>query len=123
MTSESPAARYTLIGPDGSTYTSPTPASFGGHRRSRLFGRLDCPAAFRAISRGGYVAHRVFFADEAAAVQAGYRPCAVCLPKRYARWKQAAPSRARPEAPASGLGVARASDAHTAGRPRSAGPA
>jgi methylphosphotriester-DNA--protein-cysteine methyltransferase len=29
----------------------------------------------------------VFFADEATAVAAGYRPCAVCLPERYAAWK------------------------------------
>lgn len=26
-----------------------------GHRRSRIYGRLDCPAALRAIARGGYV--------------------------------------------------------------------
>ena len=59
----------------------------GGHRRGRIYGRLDCPAARRAIARGGYVSERVFFADETAAVAAGYRPCAVCLPERYTRWK------------------------------------
>jgi methylphosphotriester-DNA--protein-cysteine methyltransferase len=42
----------------------------------------------RAISRGGYVKHRVFFADEATAVAAGYRPCARCLPDRYSAWKR-----------------------------------
>ena len=55
--------------------------------RSRLYGRLDCPAALRAIARGGYVKNRVFFADEKIAVSAGFRPCAVCLPERYAQWK------------------------------------
>jgi methylphosphotriester-DNA--protein-cysteine methyltransferase len=35
------------------------------------------------------VRHRVFFADEATAIAAGYRPCAVCLPERYALWKRA----------------------------------
>jgi methylphosphotriester-DNA--protein-cysteine methyltransferase len=30
----------------------------------------------------------VFFADEATAVAAGYRPCARCLPERYALWKR-----------------------------------
>jgi methylphosphotriester-DNA--protein-cysteine methyltransferase len=54
-----------------------------------LYGRLDCPAALRAIARGGYVKNRVFFADEKIAVSAGFRPCAVCLPERYARWKVA----------------------------------
>jgi methylphosphotriester-DNA--protein-cysteine methyltransferase len=29
----------------------------------------------------------VFFADEQTAVEAGYRPCAVCMPEEYARWK------------------------------------
>jgi methylated-DNA-[protein]-cysteine S-methyltransferase len=79
---------YTLIGTDGAPHASTTPGTLGGHRGSRIYGRLDCPGAARAIARGGYVAHRVFFADEAAAVAAGYRPCAVCLPERYASWKQ-----------------------------------
>lgn len=63
------------------------PGTLGGHRRGRRYGRLDCPAALRAIARGGYVRDRVFFADEQTAVAAGYRPCAVCLPEKYARWK------------------------------------
>jgi methylphosphotriester-DNA--protein-cysteine methyltransferase len=67
---------------------SPTPGTLGGHRRSRIYGRLDCPSALRAIAKGGYVAQRVFFADEAAALAAGYRPCAVCLPEEYRRWKR-----------------------------------
>ena len=64
----------------------------GGHRKSRIYGRLDCPSARRAIARGGYVAHRVFFADEPAAIAAGYRPCAVCLPGAYAAWLTRGPA-------------------------------
>lgn len=30
----------------------------------------------------------MFFPDETTAITAGYRPCAVCLPATYARWKQ-----------------------------------
>jgi methylphosphotriester-DNA--protein-cysteine methyltransferase len=63
--------------------------TFGGHRKTRIYGRLDCPSALRAIARGGYVKHRVFFADEATAVAAGYRPCSRCLPDRYRDWKAA----------------------------------
>jgi methylphosphotriester-DNA--protein-cysteine methyltransferase len=63
--------------------------TLGGHRATRIYGRLDCPTALRAIERGGYVKQRVFFADEAAAVAAGYRPCARCLPDRYRKWKSA----------------------------------
>ncbi|HEY0578851.1 MAG TPA: Ada metal-binding domain-containing protein [Pseudonocardia sp.] len=80
--------RYTLIGSDGEPYRSRTPGTLGGYRRRRLYGRLDCPSALRSIAAGHYVAHRVFFADEATAVAAGYRPCAVCLPVAYARWKR-----------------------------------
>jgi methylphosphotriester-DNA--protein-cysteine methyltransferase len=61
--------------------------TLGGHRGTRIFGRLDCPSALRAIERGGYVRYRVFFLDRAHARAAGYRPCAVCLPKEYASWK------------------------------------
>jgi methylated-DNA-[protein]-cysteine S-methyltransferase len=79
---------WTLIGSDGRPYESPTPGTLGGHRRSKGYGRLDCPAALRWIAKGHYVRHRVFFADEETAVAAGYRPCAVCLPERYAEWKR-----------------------------------
>lgn len=82
-----PEKQYTLLGPDGVTYQSETPGLLGGHRGSRIYGRLQCPAALRAIARGGYTKHRVFFADEAAAIAAGYRPCAICLPERYRVWK------------------------------------
>ena len=78
---------YKLIGPDGATYLSTRPGTFGGHRVARIYGRLDCSSARRAIDSGGYVRHRVFFADEPTAVAAGYRPCARCLPDRYREWK------------------------------------
>lgn len=78
---------YTLLGPDARPYRAQVPGTLGGHRRALLYGRLDCPSALRAIARGHYVRHRVFFADEATAVAAGYRPCAVCLPARYTCWK------------------------------------
>jgi methylphosphotriester-DNA--protein-cysteine methyltransferase len=58
-----------------------------GHRGTRIYGRLDCPSALRAIANGGYVTYRVFFTTEADAVAAGYRPCAVCMPARYRAWK------------------------------------
>lgn len=78
---------YALLGPDGRPCISVTPGTLGGNRRGRIYGRLDCPAALRAIARGGYVGNRVFFADEPTAAAAGYRPCAVCLPGEYALWR------------------------------------
>jgi Metal binding domain of Ada len=85
---------WSLIGQDGRPYQSAVPGSLGGHQRSRLYGLLDCRSALQAIARGGYVKHRVFFLDEESAIAAGYRPCAVCLPDKYAAWKaQQAPAR------------------------------
>ena len=80
---------YRLVGADGVELLSPTPGTLGGHRPQKVYGRLDCPSALRAIARGGYVRHRVFFADEETAIAAGYRPCARCLPDRYGRWRAA----------------------------------
>jgi methylphosphotriester-DNA--protein-cysteine methyltransferase len=81
---------YRLTATDGTTRASRVPGTLGGHRRTRIYGRLDCRPALRAIERGGYVRDRVFFADEPAARAAGYRPCAVCLPRAYAAWKAGA---------------------------------
>ena len=78
---------FTLIGRDGRPYASPRRGKLGGHRKTKIYGRLDCRTALRAIERGGYVKQRVFFADEADAVAAGYRPCGVCMPDAYAKWK------------------------------------
>lgn len=80
-------ATYTLLGPDRRSYQSTVKGILGGHRRDRIYGRLDCPAAARALKRGGYSAERVFFADEPTAISAGFRPCAACLPKQYAAWR------------------------------------
>ena len=78
---------FTLIDRTGQPYASDRPGTLGGHRRTRIYGRLDCPTARRAIARGGYVTQRVFFLDAVDAVAAGFRPCAVCLREDYRAWK------------------------------------
>ena len=78
---------YKLVGADGRAYESELPGTLGGHRRNRIYGRLDCPGALRWIAKGHYVRHRVFFADEQTAIDAGYRPCANCMPDEYRAWK------------------------------------
>jgi methylphosphotriester-DNA--protein-cysteine methyltransferase len=83
----SPPRRYTLIGADRRPYESEAAGKLGGNRGTKVYGRLDCPTALRHIASGGYVANRVFFADERTARAAGYRPCAHCLPEEYAAWK------------------------------------
>jgi methylphosphotriester-DNA--protein-cysteine methyltransferase len=78
---------YRLIGPDGREVLSKVPGTLGGHRRNKIYGRLDCRGAAQWIAKGHYVKQRVFFADEATAIAAGYRPCAGCLPAEYAAWR------------------------------------
>ncbi|MFJ4650130.1 Ada metal-binding domain-containing protein [Nocardia sp. NPDC088792] len=81
---------FTLLGPDEKPYPSTVPGTLGGNRRLRIYGRLDCPSALRALARGHYSSHRVFFADEATARAAGYRPCSVCMHAAYLDWKAGA---------------------------------
>lgn len=86
--SEQPAPRtWLLLGPDG-PYSSPTPGTLGGHRGTKIYGRLDCGGALSWIARGKYVTHRVFFADEATAIATGFRPCGGCLREKYREWRK-----------------------------------
>ena len=79
---------FRLVGPDGADVLSERPGTLGGHRRTRVYGRLDCPVALSLIERGFDVRrNRVFFADEATAISAGYRPCGACLREKYRAWK------------------------------------
>ncbi|HKP16411.1 MAG TPA: Ada metal-binding domain-containing protein [Gemmatimonadaceae bacterium] len=80
--------RYSLLDANGEIVSSETPGLLGGNRRLKIYGRLDCPSARRALERG-YARRRVFFADEGTAIAAGYRPCARCMPTEYRRWKVA----------------------------------
>ncbi len=78
---------YHLLDANGESVVSETPGLLGGNRRLKIYGRLDCPSAVRALPRG-YARRRVFFADEATAIAAGYRPCARCMPAEYRRWRE-----------------------------------
>lgn len=78
---------YKLLDENGNTYFSEHPGTIGGHRRLKIYGRLDCPSAIRHIEKGEYVKYRVFFADEATAIKAGYRPCGICMKEAYKVWK------------------------------------
>jgi hypothetical protein len=77
---------YLLTAPDRSIYKSDTPGTLGGNAKLGIYGRLACWSAVRALPKG-YAKHRVFFADEAAAIAAGYRPCGHCMRDRYKVWK------------------------------------
>jgi methylphosphotriester-DNA--protein-cysteine methyltransferase len=78
---------YTLLDAGGVPYQSATKGLLGGHARTRVYGRLDCPVALSLLRRGFQPRHRVFFADEATAVAAGFRPCGACMRDEYRAWK------------------------------------
>jgi hypothetical protein len=80
-----------LLDADRRPYMSPVPGTLGGYRPKKIYGRLDCPSALRWVAKGHYVKHRVFFADEATAIAAGYQPCSRCLPEKYQEWKRTQP--------------------------------
>jgi hypothetical protein len=82
------ARRYRLTSADGTTVESDVAGTLGGNRTLRIYGRLDCPSARRALPRG-YAQHRVFFADAVTAQAAGYRPCGACMRREYNVWKAA----------------------------------
>lgn len=52
---------YTLLDANGQPYASSTPGKLGGHRRNKIYGRLDCPSARQAIAAGGCIANRVSY--------------------------------------------------------------
>jgi hypothetical protein len=82
---------YRLIGPDGRTFASAVPGVLGGNTSNRppIYGRLDCSSALRAVAKGTYQRSRVFFASEADAIAAGFRPCGNCLRAEYKAWTAA----------------------------------
>ncbi|MEZ0610566.1 Ada metal-binding domain-containing protein [Fibrella sp. WM1] len=56
--------------------------TLGGYGPGNIYGRLNCRAGKRMLSR-----NRVFFRDSQEAIKAGFRPCAVCMPTDYKAWK------------------------------------
>ena len=80
---------YLLLTPSGKR-PSKTPGALGGNGHAKIYGRLDCRSAVRAVAQGDtYQKHRVFFQDEETAKACGYRPCGNCMRAEYKVWKAA----------------------------------
>lgn len=77
---------YTLLNKHG-FYESNKKGLFGGHKGEKIYGRMNCSTALRAIAKGKYIKNRVFFATETDAIEAGYRPCGNCMREEYRSWK------------------------------------
>lgn len=56
--------------------------TFGGYEKGKIYGTLNCKSGKRMK-----LENRIFFKDEEEAKEAGYRPCAHCLPAKYKLWK------------------------------------
>lgn len=79
---------YKLLDENGREYLSEEQGVIGGHRKLKIYGKLDCPSALRYVPKGQYVQYRVFFKYEKTAIAAGYRPCGVCMKEEYKKWKE-----------------------------------
>lgn len=77
--------QYRLISATGEEVLSTVPGTLGGNRRRKIYGQLDCRSAVGSLPTG-YARVRVFFADEATALAAGYRPCGTCMREEYRAW-------------------------------------
>jgi len=53
-----------------------------GHKRSLIYGRLDCGQGKRM-----HRSNRVFFANSTQAKEKGFRPCGQCLREEFALWR------------------------------------
>lgn len=78
---------YKLMDECGNVYLSKIPGTFGGHKKLKIYGKLDCQNAINWINKGYYVDNRVFFLNEEVAKSNNYRPCAKCMKKEYNEWK------------------------------------
>lgn len=78
---------YKLLDESGKFIVSKIPGTIGGHKKLKIYGKMDCPSALSYIKKGQYINNRVFFLDEEVAIKNGYRPCAKCLKKEYLIWK------------------------------------
>jgi methylphosphotriester-DNA--protein-cysteine methyltransferase len=53
-----------------------------GNIKLKIYGKLTCSPGKRIKLQ-----NRIFFKDEAEAIDAGYRPCGHCMRNEYKKWK------------------------------------
>jgi len=54
----------------------------GGNANLKIYGTLACKSGKRLNLK-----NRVFFKNEAEAIEKGYRPCGHCMHEQYKHWK------------------------------------
>ena len=78
---------YKLRDKNNKEYLSKIPGTIGGHKKLKIYGKLDCPSALKYIEKRQYINNRVFFENIDTAIEAGFRPCGKCMKKEYLEWK------------------------------------
>ncbi len=91
MQDEFSNSEFSITDSNNQQFLSKIKGNWGGHKLLKIFGKLNCPSALYWIDKGHYTKHRVFFHNVKNAMQAGYRPCAKCLPEAYSAWKSKKP--------------------------------
>ncbi len=56
--------------------------SFGGNRKLKIYGQLDCKSGQRMKRE-----NRVFFSSKKEAIHHKFRPCGHCMKMDYKKWK------------------------------------
>jgi methylphosphotriester-DNA--protein-cysteine methyltransferase len=56
--------------------------AFGGNIKLKIYGLMKCGQGKRLKME-----NRVFFSNEAEAINCGFRPCGACMRKAYLAWK------------------------------------
>jgi len=64
-----------LILKEGKLIKSDVPGTLAGHKKLKIFGRLDCLSGMRMKKE-----NRIFFHSMKDAIKQGYRPCKKCKP-------------------------------------------
>ncbi len=54
---------------------------FGGNAKLKIYGTLSCRSGRRMKRK-----NRIFFNNEAEAIENGYRPCGHCMREKYKQW-------------------------------------
>jgi len=79
---------YKLRDKNNEEYISKIPGTIGGNKKLKIYGKLDCPSALSYLEKGMYEKNRVFFENVETAIEAGYRPCGICMKEKYKEYKK-----------------------------------
>lgn len=64
------------------------PEMICGNMKTKVYGKATCSSTNGHLILNNKTMNRVIFHSEAEAIAAGYRPCAICFPEAYDKWKK-----------------------------------